>query len=812
MTLDPCRIASDWLSGKPVSAGQALLLADLSLSPGLLDAASRLRDTHFPHAVTYSRKVFIPLTHLCRDVCHYCTFAKTPRHLEKPYLSPDDVVALARQGAAQGCKEALFTLGEKPELRYRAAREALAELGFATTLEYVAHVAKRVLDETGLLPHINAGCMSDEEIAFLRKVSASMGIMLESTSDRLCEPGMPHYGSPDKVPAVRLATLERAGEARVPFTTGILIGIGETRRERIESLLALRALHERHGHIQEIIVQNFRAKTDTLMRESPEPDLDDMLWTLAVARLVFGPAMSIQAPPNLSPGVLPKLIAAGINDWGGVSPVTPDFVNPEAPWPHLDKLAAETAQAGKVLVERLTVYPAYVQNRQQWLDAAVIPAVQALSDAEGLGCNDGWHAGDLAAPPEKLLASLSKQASNVGSDLQVVLSRAMRGERLSETEVVRLFAARGDEVAAVCQAADSLRQRVNGDAVTYVVNRNINYTNICYFKCRFCAFSKGKVSENLREKPYDISLEEIQRRTLEAWERGATEVCLQGGIHPDYTGQKYIDICKAIKAVAPAMHIHAFSPLEVTQGAKTLGLSLHDFLAQLKDAGLNTLPGTAAEILDDEVRAVICPDKITTDEWFDVMRTAHALGIRSTITIMFGHVESPLHWARHLLRVRDLQAETGGFTEFVPLPFVHMEAPMSLRRIARKGPTFREVLLMHAVGRLVLHPLVKNIQASWVKLGAEGVAACLSAGVNDLGGTLMNESITRAAGASHGQEFSPEYLESLIDAAGRVHRQRTTLYDMPEASRIARSYGAAPLLPMDAADETPAGLRLIHSA
>ncbi len=815
MTPHPQTIASAWLAGDVLAPQQALALAALPLSPELLAAAAALRDSHFPHAVTYSRKVFIPLTHLCRDVCHYCTFAKTPRHLEKPYLTPDEVVALARQGAAQGCKEALFTLGEKPELRYRVAREALAALGFASTLHYVAHVAGRVLAETGLLPHINAGCMSEEEIAFLRPVSASMGIMLESASARLCEPGMPHYGSPDKIPAVRLATLARAGEARVPFTSGILIGIGETRRERIESLLALRDMHARHGQLQEIIVQNFRAKPDTLMRESPEPDLDDLLWTLAVARLVFGPAMPIQAPPNLSPGVLPKLVAAGINDWGGVSPVTPDFVNPEAPWPHLDKLAAETAQAGKALVERLTVYPPYVQARDRWIDAAVIPAVQALADADGCARSDDWCAGASVPPPARLLASLRQAPQAVSPGLQGLLARAEAGERLAEAEVVRLFAARGDEVVAVCQAADRLRQRVNGDTVSYAVNRNINYTNICYFKCRFCAFSKGKVSENLREKPYDISLEEIQRRTLEAWDRGASEVCLQGGIHPDYTGQHYLDVCRAIKAACPGMHIHAFSPLEVTQGAKTLGLSLHDFLVQLKAAGLGTLPGTAAEILDDDVRAVICPDKINTAEWFAVMRTAHALGIRSTATIMFGHVEAPLHWARHLLRVRDLQAETGGFTEFVPLPFVHMEAPLSLRRIARKGPTFREVLLMHAVARLVLHPLLPNIQASWVKLGAEGVSACLAAGVNDLGGTLMNESITRAAGASHGQEFSPEYLEALIAAAGRVHRQRTTLYGLPDCSRMARSYGAAPLLPIDAgadASDAVPGLRLIHSA
>jgi len=782
------------LHGQLPDDRQALSLAAETDTRALATVAAKLRDHGFGGLVTYSRKVFIPLTHLCRDVCHYCTFAQTPKRIDAAYMSIEKVLEIARQGKALGCKEALFTLGEKPELRYKAAREALDQMGYSTTLEYLHAAAKAVFDETGLLPHANPGTMTDSEIALLRQVSPSMGIMLETASKRLSEKGMPHYGSPDKDPEVRLDTLRRAGAARVPFTSGILIGIGETRQERIESLLALRAVHAEHGHIQEIIVQNFRAKAGTKMARAPEPDLDELLWTIAVTRILFGPDMSIQAPPNLSPGVLPQIIAAGINDWGGVSPLTPDFVNPEAPWPHLEELARETARAGKLLHERLTIYPKYAQRPDTWLAEPLRHAVLDLIDASGLPRTDSWSPGETNSPPADVLAAIRGPDVAASAQVAAILERARHGDDLSEAEVVRLFNARGDDFTAVVHAADAIRKRVNGDVVSYVVNRNINYTNVCYFKCQFCAFSKGKLSENLRGRPYDLSLDEIQRRTREGWERGATEVCMQGGIHPDYTGDTYVEILSAVKEAVPGMHVHAFSPLEVWQGAATLGIPLEEFLTRLKAAGLGTLPGTAAEILDDEVRAIICPDKINTAQWFEVMDTAHRVGFKTTATIMYGHVDSPTNWARHLLRIRAQQQKTGGFTEFVPLPFVHMEAPMYLKGRARRGPTFREAVLMHAVARLALHPVITNIQASWVKMGHEGVTACLNAGCNDLGGTLMNESITRAAGAAHGQETSPEEMHAMIRAASRQPRQRTTLYQDAPADRIAAGLGAGDLL------------------
>jgi FO synthase len=775
--------------GGRLSDAEAFALADDNKDlAALMKVAAALRDRGHGATVSYSRKVFIPLTKLCRDSCHYCTFAHPPRRGARAYLDKDEVLAIARAGAAAGCHEALFTLGDKPELRYRAARAELAGLGHDTTISYLTAMAALVLKETGLLPHLNAGVMSAEELAALRPVSVSQGLMLESSAERLCARGGPHHGSPDKRPAVRLETIRAAGEAAIPFTSGILIGIGETRHERIAALLALRALHERYGHLQEIIIQNFRAKPGTRMADCAEPSLDDHLWTIAAARLVFGAEMNIQAPPNLSPGALQQLVAAGINDWGGVSPVTPDHVNPERPWPQIQTLSRQTAKAGKVLVERLAIYPAYVHRPDIWLDRGLRAAVMRGTDGAGFARTDPWIPGTLNNTPQE------PRAATIHRELDAIIADALAGRTLSEDSIVTLFASRGGAFHAVCQAADELRAATCGDEVSYVVTRNINYTNICHFGCKFCAFSKGKLSENLRGRPYDLNLEEIQRRVVEAWDRGAVEVCLQGGIHPSYDGSTYLSICRAIKDVCPDIHIHAFSPLEVSQGAATLGLSVREFLARLKDAGLGTLPGTAAEILDDEVRAIICPDKITTAQWLQVIETAHSLGLRTTATIMFGHVDRYRHWARHLLRLRHLQERTGGLTEFVPLPFVPMETPIHLRGGCRLGPTFREAVLMHAIARLALHPLVKNIQTSWVKMGPQGVAACLAAGANDLGGTLMNESITRAAGAIHGEEMPPEAMEALITSLSRRPRQRTTLYANAPKDRVGASFAAAPLL------------------
>ncbi len=783
------------IAGHVPTDAQALALADYTDTAALVAAAGRIRDAGHGNTVSYSRKVFIPLTHLCRDVCHYCTFAQVPRKVKAPYLTRDEVLRIARDGAKAGCKEALFTLGDKPELRYRAAREALEAMGQESTLTYLRDMAELVYKETGLFPHLNPGLMDAADFEVLRKVSISMGIMLESSSERLGEKGMPHYGSPDKVPARRIETMRLAGEAAVPFTSGILIGIGETRLERVQSLLDLRAVQADYGNLQEIIIQNFRAKPDTLMVDAPEPDLNELLWTIAVARIIFGQDMNVQAPPNLSPGVLPQIVDAGINDWGGVSPVTPDFVNPEAPWPHLTNLANETAAAGKHLHERLALYPAWARDVERWIDPELQPAVRQALDGQGFARTENWAAGAVEDPPAADLARVTAIPKLAPSpDVASILAKVDDGKKLDEADIVRLMQARGDDFTHVCAAADKLRREVSGDTVTYVVNRNINYTNVCYFKCQFCAFSKGKMSENLRGRPYDLSHEEIMRRTREAHERGATEVCLQGGIHPEYTGKTYIDIVHAIKQVIPDMHVHAFSPLEVWQGAETLGVSLESFLTDLKEAGLGTLPGTAAEVLDDEVRATLCPDKINTAQWLEVMEAAHKVGFNTTATLMFGHIEGYEHVARHLLRLRGLQERTGGFTEFVVLPFIHMESPIYLKGAARKGPTFREGVLIHAVARLALHPVFSNIQASWTKLGHDGVRACLQAGVNDLGGTLMNETITRAAGASHGQETSPEEMEAIIRSAGRTPKQRSTTYGEVSEVQTARSFGAKTLI------------------
>ena len=770
----------------------------------LLVLASARRDALFGTRITYSPKVFIPLTRLCRDRCGYCTFASAPRELHSPYLSTDEVLAIASAGAEAGCHEALFTLGEAPELRYAAAREWLSERGYASTVEYLAEMCLLVLNETGLLPHVNAGALDEGELAMLRTVSASQGAMLETLRGDLAA----HRGAPDKNPARRLATLEAAGRTRIPFTTGILVGIGESEADRGEALEAIAAVHRRFGHVQEVIVQNFLPKPGTAMRDAEPCPREDHLRAIALARLILPEDVHVQAPPNLSdPDQLVDLLAAGIDDWGGVSPVTPDHVNPERPWPAIDALRLATEQVGKTLAPRLAVYPEFAVD--SWLDPALRFPVLDRSDAESLGRDDpgsvwperheaasnvgtgaeviqigrrstAWYSG-ADVDPQHLVPAPARAGGAVGE----VLEGVRAGQELGADELVTLFCARGPEVAAVAQLADALRRQRVGDAVTYVKNRNINYTNVCTFRCTFCGFSKGPLSLNLRGKPYLLTLEDIAGRAREAWDIGATEVCLQGGIHPQFDGNFYVDVAQAVHDAVPGMHIHGFTALEVLEGARRLDESLESYLLRLKAAGLRTLPGTAAEILDDEVRRILCPDKVTTEEWLEVHRVAHSVGLKSNVTMMFGTVEHPYHWARHILRTRALQRETGGFTEFVGLPFVHMAAPIYLKRGARRGPTWREVLLVHSVARIAYDGDIDNIQASWVKLGMRGARQLLQAGVNDVGGTLMEENISRAAGAAHGQGMDEDGFRELADSVGRPLLQRTTLYEPARSVTLA---------------------------
>jgi FO synthase len=813
--------------------------------------AARVRDSGLaaagrPGVITYSRKVFIPLTRLCRDRCAYCTFVTVPGRLPAPFLSPDEVLRIAADGAALGCKEALFTLGDRPEARWTQAREWLDAHGYDDTLSYVRAMAIRVLEETGLLPHLNPGVLTWQDFQRLKPVAPSMGMMLETTSARLfTERGGPHFGSPDKDPAVRLRVLQDAGRSSVPFTTGILIGIGETLAERADSVFAIRQVAREYGGIQEVIVQNFRAKPDTKMRATPDAELADLAATIAVTRLVLGPSARIQAPPNLIGEEYQLILSAGIDDWGGVSPLTPDHVNPERPWPQIDDLAAQTRAGGFELAERLTVYPGYI--REPWLDPRVARHVAALADpATGLARPGAMPAGlpwqepdggwgessgrtdlfttidttgrtadrrddfaevygdwaevgaridpaarvEAAGPLRPVLAARTDDEAAPPAPRQArapaeVLAALRAAERnpagITDDQALALLDADGAELDALAALADGLRREVAGDDVTYVVTRNINFTNVCYTGCRFCAFAQRRTDADA----YTLSMEQIGDRAVEAWEAGATEVCMQGGIHPDLPGTAYFDIAAEVKRRSPDMHVHAFSPMEVMNGASRTGLPVREWLIRARQAGVDSLPGTAAEILDDDVRWVLTKGKLPAAAWIEVMTTAHELGIRTTATMMYGHVDTPAHWVGHLRVLRGLQEKTGGFTEFVLLPFVHASSPIYLAGLARPGPTRRENRAVHALSRIMLHGAIGNIQCSWVKLGAEVCQDVLQGGVNDLGGTLMEETISRMAGSENGSYKTISDLASLVAPTGRPLRQRTTLYGTPSAERQA---------------------------
>ncbi|MER5493369.1 bifunctional FO biosynthesis protein CofGH [Streptomyces sp. NPDC002490] len=835
----------------------ALLQARGADLEDLCASAARVRDAGLaaagrPGVITYSKSVFIPLTRLCRDTCHYCTFVTVPGKLRRAghgmFLSPDEVLDIARRGAELGCKEALITLGDKPEARWPEARAWLAAEGYDDTLAYVRAMSIRILEETGLLPHLNPGVLSWTDLQRLKPVAPSMGMMLETTATRLwSEPGGPHHGSPDKEPAVRLRVLEDAGRSSVPFTSGVLLGIGETYEERAESLFALRKVARAYGGVQELIIQNFRAKPDTAMRGRPDAELDDLVAAVAVARLLMGPAGCIQAPPNLVDEEYGRLIRAGVDDWGGVSPLTIDHVNPERPWPRIEELARHSAAAGFTLRERLCVYPEFVQRGEPWLDPRVVPHVRALADpVTGLADPDArpvglpWQEPDegFAAPSgrtdlhrtidtEGRTADRREDFDAVYGDWEALREAAAPGmvpsridgdvrgalrtaaddpTRLDDAQALALLHADGPALDALCRVADDLRASVVGEEVTYVVTRNINFTNVCYTGCRFCAFAQRRTDADA----YTLSLEQVADRVAQAWEVGAVEVCMQGGIHPDLPGTAYFDLARAVKARVPGIHLHAFSPMEVVNGASRTGLSIREWLAAAREAGLDSVPGTAAEILDDEVRWVLTKGKLPTATWREVIETAHELGLRSSSTMMYGHVDQPRHWLGHLrtlVEVQERAQEKGvaGFTEFVTLPFVHTNAPVYLAGIARPGPTTRDNRAVTAMARLLLHPHVRNIQTSWVKLGAEGAAEMLRSGANDLGGTLMEETISRMAGSGYGSYRSVKDLVAIAEAAGRPARPRTTLYgEVPEERQraAAGSDGHLPrLLPVLPAGE-----------
>lgn len=795
-------------SGERLDAAdaEALLTATGEQFDRLLALAGALRDAGLaasgrPRAITYSRKVFVPLTTLCRDRCHYCVFVDTPGQLlkkHKPaYMSPEQVLGVVRQGQAMGCKEVLLTLGDRPEDRWPEARAWLDEHGFASTLDYVAHIARLVTAETGLLAHANPGVMSAEELRMLRPTAPSMGMMLETTSRRLFEePGQVHYGSPDKDPALRLEVIDAAGRERVPFTTGVLIGIGETLRDRAESLVAIRDAHARHavngqGHVQEVIVQNFRAKPRTAMQGAPDADLLEYVAAVAVARLVMGPRMRIQVPPNLSDAAeFELLVRAGADDWGGVSPLTADHVNPERPWPHLDDLAERTAELGFELRERLTAQPEFVLDPETWIDPGLRPAVAALADpATGLAAVEG-ASDDLGSLSEGAPATETKRPEAAGRSEHVssrssAVAEPVEGRSttdglrsgvrriaeaaaadplaLDDAEWVALLEATGDDLDALAATADDVRRYTVGEAVTLVVNRNLTSSGL---------------RANPSTDPGTFTLDDVGAIAADAADLGATELCVQGRLADDVDPSGYLDIARAVKAAAPGIHLHAYRPQDVRDLADRGGLGLEDALAALREAGVDTVPGTGVKVLSERVRALVAPGDLEVDRWIEGITAAHHAGFRSTSVLFYGHVETAAERIAHLRRLRELQSATRGFTEFVPIPLPGPAGGVPL--VAGRSP-LDEHRAMVAVARLLLSGSIPHIQIPWTRVGREASVVLLQSGGDDLGGTLLDGRVRPEAGIEHGLELPVTDAAALVAPLFRPFRLRTTTYGQVRA-------------------------------
>jgi FO synthase len=724
--------------------------------------------------VTFSRNFTLSLSRTCRCHCKYCAFATHQPHL---YAPAEVEELLDRAATRHRAKELLVLTGERPEHNPEVAAR-LAEYGFEDFTAYVAWSCERAL-ERGMLPHTNLGVLPQEDLARLREVTASQGLMLESISERLMD--TVHAGSPSKHPARRLETIAAAGELRIPFTSGILVGIGETEDERMESLEALAQLHDRHGHIQEVILQNYVPHQRYYGREPAQiasqaaegywrtgvwegPRVDAPGWACPVSvedmrRLVVEakrlmPGVGIQIPPNLADWWT-ELIDAGASDLGGLS-ANGDHISPEHPFPSPSQVRTQLRQRGLALTERLCVYPEYIDA--EWIAPAVMDVIKSsfwsFIPRRGSGRRTTVALGDAVAPR--------------------AVERAREGLELTADEATALFSERRPEVIEqMRQAADELRRELAGDTVTFVVNRNINVSNICVVGCAFCGFGQARRSPDA----YVHSREEFTRRVSEAVEFGATEICMQSGIHPDWGLEDYEGWLRVAKEMAPQIHLHAYSPMEVAHMCDVSGLPPRAVFARLREAGLDSTPGTAAEVLHDGVRERISPNKLPVDRWVEIIEASHAEGLRSTVTVMFGHIEEPWELAEHMRVVRALQERTGGFTEFVPLSFIPFHTLLG-RTHGIEEISAEENLKHTAAFRLTLGRTIRNLQASWVKMGLDAATESLRWGVNDLGGTLMEESISRMAGSHHGVRLEPEDLVAAAHRAERPAAERTTLYEI----------------------------------